>query len=80
MIDIHDIKKLLSIQFAAERNKQRLTDKEKNMELVRFLGDALTGIEMSIKADLKRIENGEHIDIMYPDKKQDPKQPTSFYS
>ena len=49
-----DVKRIMSHNFGKERNKQRLTDPEKNKELTSLLGSAFTVIETEVKDDLKR--------------------------
>jgi hypothetical protein len=71
---IHGIKRILSHEFTNERNKQRLTDPEKNLELLNFLGSALTIIEMNVKYNLKRLEQGEDIYTIIPKSEQEKDQ------
>ena len=61
------IKRIMSHNFTTERDKRRLTDKEKNAELVSFLGSALTVIETQTKEDLGRyLVNNEDILTIVP--------------
>lgn len=48
------IKRILSHNFTSERKKQRITDPDKNLELLNHLGAALTVIETQAKDDLTR--------------------------
>ena len=64
-----DIKIIICQHFTDERDKKRLTDPDKNRELVTHLGNALTYIESSIKDDLKRLDSGESIEDIIPRKK-----------
>ena len=61
------VKRIVSHNFGKERNKQRLTDPEKNKELTSLLGSALTVIETEVKDDLKRfLINQENIFSIVP--------------
>lgn len=64
---IHAVKAIIAHEFSVERNKKRLMDKEKNMELVRQLGDALTSIEIGIKENLNHLEKGEDLSTIIPE-------------
>jgi hypothetical protein len=55
---ISGLKRILSHHFALEVNKQRITDKEKNQELVNHLGSAFTIIEMNVKKDVIKFVRG----------------------
>ncbi len=62
-----DLKRIISVEFSSERDKKRLTDHEKNLELVSLLGNALTTIEMGVKDKVKRYLKGEGISSIIPE-------------
>lgn len=66
MIEIKDIKRIISHEFEQERIKRRLTDEDKNKDLVSHIGNALTTIEMNVKKSIQQLEQGINIYEIVP--------------
>lgn len=66
------IKRILAHNFTQERDKNRISDAEKNKELLNHLGSALTIIETTVKENLTRLLiKGEDIFSIVPKRDQE---------
>lgn len=60
------LKEIVGHHFSSQRDKPRIADKEKNRELMNFIGDFLTTLEMDVKRDISAFLAGVDIKEIVP--------------